>query len=371
MVKDKVAAHTRFWNGEGPSLALIPASQIPLYDLRDYPRRFHDPAGMWEAEIARARQVVDWPTDGIPTVRPNLGVVFVPAIAGQDYQILDNAMPWPGEPLTAEAIRAALEVELEEAELFELARAFYAIHRDSGESESVAPYLADTQGVFDTAHMLYGEETFFDLADPEKAGFVDELMDISYQLYERISLAMKAIIGEETGAMIHGHGTEQGVYFPNAGARLSEDTATLLSPAMIEQAILPSVQRCIDRFDGVFVHYCGRHEALFDQLAAMPGVKAIDLGNPESYDTQRLLEVCAATDTVLYSRVAAEPGEDWRAYTKRLAGLVRDTGARLILRPLVVPDTREQCREMLDLWHEETAVPAPPPPLVERQCGEA
>ena len=370
MVKGKTTAHIRFWNGQGPSLVLIPASQIPLYDLRDYPRRFHDPAAMWESEIARARQVVDWPTDGIPTVRSNLGVVFVPTTAGQGYQILDNAMPWPGESLTAEAIRSALDIVPEQTELFRLASEFYEIHRDSGECDNVAPYLPDTQGVFDMAHMLYGEETFFELADPGRTAFVKELMDISYQLYERVSLAFKTIIGEEAGAMIHGHGTEQGVYFPNAGARLSEDTATLLSPAMIERTILPSIQRCIDRFDGVFVHYCGRHDALFDQLAAMPGVRAIDLGNPESYDTRRLLEVCAATDTVLHSRVAAEPEEDWRAYTKRLAELVRDTGARVILRPLVVPDTREHCQEMLDLWHDETAVQTAPS-LVEREFGEA
>ena len=115
------------------------------------------------------------------------------------------------------------------------------------------------------------------------------------------------------------------------------------------------MQRCIDRFGGVFVHYCGRHQALFDQLAVLPGVKAIDLGNPESYDVRRLMEIGSTTDTVLYSRLAPEGDEDWRAYTERLAGLVADTGARLILRPGLFPDSLQACREMLDLWHERTA----------------
>jgi hypothetical protein len=76
------------------------------------------------------------------------------------------------------------------------------------------------------------------------------------------------------------------------------------------------------------------------------------------YDTRRLFEICAATDTVLYSRVAAEEGEtagnDWEGYVRRLAGHVEQTGARCVLRPLVYPSDREQCAAMQELWHEMT-----------------
>ena len=54
---------------------------------------------MWHSEMRRAEPLIDWPTDGIPTVRLNLGVIFVPAMAGLDYQLPGDAMPWPGEPL--------------------------------------------------------------------------------------------------------------------------------------------------------------------------------------------------------------------------------------------------------------------------------
>ncbi|MHC4620415.1 MAG: hypothetical protein ACYTEQ_21920 [Planctomycetota bacterium] len=87
-------------------------------------------------------------------------------------------------------------------------------------------------------------------------------------------------------------------------------------------------------------------------------MKAIDLGNPESYDTRRLFELCAETGTVLYSRVAPEESEkqekDWQAYVRRLAELVKDTGARCILRPLLFPQGRDECSAMLDLWHKLT-----------------
>jgi hypothetical protein len=135
---------------------------------------------------------------------------------------------------------------------------------------------------------------------------------------------------------------------------MAEDTAILLSPAMIDRFIVPIVRRGAAPFGGTFVHFCGKHLPLLDRMCRMPEVCAIDLGNPEMYDTRTVLEHCAATGTVLYSRLAANPGEDWQQYVRRLAGLVHQTGARVMLRPVVFPEDRAQCAAMRDLWHELT-----------------
>jgi hypothetical protein len=107
------------------------------------------------------------------------------------------------------------------------------------------------------------------------------------------------------------------------------------------------------------MHYCGKHEYFFERLCRCETVKAIDLGNPESYDTRRLFELCAETNTVLYSRIASGQEEksrrNWQGYLRRLAALLRQTGARLILRPLIFPQSRDDCAAMLELWHELTA----------------
>ena len=353
-MEQKKRRHTDFWQGRGPSLILIPPhGDARQYDLTDYPRRFEDPRTMWEAEIARARQVPDWPTDGIPTVRPNLGVIVASALAGQDYHVEPNAMPWPGKPLLEETIRDAVPANPDACVVLQKAAAFYRVHREEG-SGAIAGYLADTQGVFDIAHLLRGDHLFIDMADPEKEKRVHELLTIAFELYRTASDALKAALGEPDDCMIHGHATPQGIYFPHAGVRTAEDTATLLSPNMITQFVLPYVKKCAEPYNGLFVHYCGYHEHLFRQLAELPEVKAIDLGNPEKYDLEKLLRCSAETRTVLYSRVAAEPEEDWRSYIKRIGRLVRDTGARVALRPTVFPQTHSECRDMLDTWHEET-----------------
>lgn len=350
--RERIEAHRRFWNGEGPSLILIPTSQMAQYDTEGYRARFENPPLMWEAEMRRARPVVDWPTDGVPTVRPNLGVVFVPGVAGLGYAVRDGQMPWPGKPMGREAVRAIKEADVVRAPLMRRAEQFYAIHRASGEGDVVA-YLPDTQGVFDIAHMLYGTDILYDLVDDPP--WVHELMEIALDLYLRVSLQLKAVLGEPLAEMVHGHGTQQGVYFPHAGARVSEDTATLLSPTMIEKFLLPCIERAAAPFGGCFAHYCGRHEFLHEALSRLSGVRAIDLGNSEMYECRWIMEQCAQAGTVLYSRVAAQEGEDWVAYTRRIAGLVRQTGARCILRPMVFPDTLEECAAMRDLWHELTS----------------
>ncbi len=320
--------------------------------MAGYQERFHNPRLMWAHEMERACSGIDWPTDGIPCVRPNLGVVFIPVTMGQTYEIREEQMPWPGAHLSYDAIQRGAQIDLIRSFTMRLAKEFYSAHEKSGDA-ATCPYLPDTQGVLDLAHILAGDELLhMVLLEPE---WVDELMEVVLERYVEVTLAIKALIGEPEGEMVHAHGTPQGVYFPHAGVRLSEDSATLLSPQLIERFVLPAIERVGKRFGGVFVHYCGRHEALFDMLCRMACVRAIDLGNPEFYDSRWLMEICASTETALYSRLAAQDGEEWEAYTRRLGGLVRETGARCILRPLVFPESRQACAEMLHLWHELTA----------------
>jgi hypothetical protein len=352
-LNDKLELHKRFWRGEGPCLILIPPFREELYDLNDYPARFYDPTLMWKSEIRRAKGVIDWPTDGIPTVRPNLGVITIPAMAGQSFKTPPGSMPWPGMPLTREEIGELSLKDITGSSVFHLISEFYRIHRESGLKE-VYPYLPDTQGVFDIAHLLYGDQIFYDVFDNEEGNWFTELMKISLGLYLKASRELKLLLSEGLNFMVHGHGTEQGVYFPHCGARVSEDTAILLSPEMIQESIIPFIKMSVDPFEGGFLHFCGHHPTIFSQFSELPEIKAIDMGNPEKYETKWVFERCAETNTVLYSRIAGNPGESWREYTKRIGELVSQTGARVILRPRVFPDTREECREMLEMWHEMT-----------------
>ena len=351
---EKIQRHTRFWSGEGPSLILVGGGDTTVYDTDHYDLRFADPRLMWQTEVRRARAAADWPTDGIPTVRPNLGVVFLPAVAGQGYEVKPDQMPWPGQPLTADRIREARGVDVAAAEVMRKAQEFYRIHAASGEVE-VAAYHPDTQGVFDVAHLLWGDRIFLAMAgEQDEQAWVLELMEICLDLYVRVTRRVKELLGEEPGTMIHGHGTGQGVYFPHAGVRISEDTPTLLSPQMIEHFVMPFIERSIEPFGGGFAHFCGGHRSFFELLCRLPLVRAIDLGNPEMYDLSWLLGRCAESATVLYSRLPAEEGESCQAYVRRIGRAVKAAGARCILRATCEPRDREEAQAMVASWREMT-----------------
>ncbi len=345
--------HQAFWRGEGPSLIFIPASNGELYDTDGYRERFYAPEKMWQSEMRRAEAVVDWPSDGIPTVRPNLGTTFVPGIMGQDYKVQDGSMPWHGAPLSADSIRAARDVDVSQTQLMQLAAQFYEVHRQH-QPAGIAAYQADTQSVLNVAHLLYGNEIFYEILDDTKAAWIDELFAICLEVILRTAGEVKRLLGEQRTSMIHGHGCPEGLYFPEAGIRLCEDTATLLSPAAIERLVLPTVEKAAAEFGGIFLHYCGKHARLFEMLTAMSCVKAIDLGNPESYDTRWLLQRCEETGTVLHSRLPAEPDESWEDYVRRLGNLVHETGARVVLRATLRPESQPEAQAMCDLWHELT-----------------
>jgi hypothetical protein len=304
---------------------------------------------MWESEIERAQPVLEWPTDGIPAVRPNLGTIFIPAIAGQEFIISDGQMPWPGRHFSIEQITSINKIDLNTAKLMELAERFYEIHKTEGSGE-ICSYLADTQGIFDILHLLRGDELFYELAD--KKNLMKELLNILTDLYIKVSQRLKMSIGENANSMIHGHGTQQGLFFPDAGVRLSEDTPTLLSPAMIDEFVLPYMEKAAKPFGGAFVHFCGKHEYLYDKILECHFVKAIDLGNPEMYDTRRLLKKCAETNTVFYGKLAENENESWQEYIKRIAEVVKDTGAKCVLRPTIFPTNFDECKEMYNMWRQ-------------------
>jgi hypothetical protein len=350
-IEAKLAAHREFWGGRGPSLILAPASQAPQYDTENYAERFANPQRMWEAEMRRARAVCTWPTDGVPTVRPNLGVVFIPGACGQEYEIRDGQMPWVGRPLDRDEIRRLPGRDLESSGLMRLAARFYEVHH-AARDWCVLAYQPDTQGIFSLAHLFYGDRIFTDAA--EDPSWVHELLEITLEIHTRVVRLVKEWLGEPDHAMPHGHSFPQGVFFPNAGVRISEDTATMISPPMVKEFVLPYTERAAAAFGGCFVHYCGRHQYLFEELCRMECVRAIDLGNPELYDTRRLLRACGETGTVLFSPLAAEPNERWPEYLRRIAALARETGARLILRPVIFPESEEEASAMVELWHALT-----------------
>ena len=343
MIENKLQLHRQLWEkGRNLIFQENPAAKPHGFTYRE---TYDSPEKMWQTEITNTLVCDNYPTDGIPTVRPNLGVVFIPAIAGQTVRFLnDKDMPWPGEHLSKDQIRQIPELDIN-VDLMRKAIEFYAFAAKG----SPALYHPDTQGPFDIAHIIYGDQIMFDFYDDPQ--WVEELLGICTDLIIRVTDKLKELIGVPDNSMIHGHGTPQGLYFPGAGCRSSHDSDTLMSSEQIEQFSLPFLRRLAKRYSGAFIHYCGKHEELFKMLCSEQLVKAIDLGNPESYDLDFLMRTCAETDTVLYSRLPVMEQESGYDYVTRIARKAKDFGTRLVLRSRHLSESRDEAQELYEIFH--------------------
>jgi len=288
-------------------------------------------------------------SDAQPTVRPNLGVGFLASIFGLDQEIFPDKMPWLKAHLSKKDI-SELELPPDISSLGLLPRALEMLSFFKEELSPFAqPYIADTQGPFDLAHLIRGDEIFLDLYDDPS--FVHHLMRLSTDAYIKASLLMKERIAEPFDGGFHA-----AVAMAGCGVRSCEDTTTLISPGAIEEFVLPYLDEALKVFGGGWVHYCGKNDFLFDALLQMPSVRAINFGNPEMHSYESFMPKIIAADKIYMGSVPKKPGESLKGYFRRIIEPLDGERRGLIL---ITPgggeedgQIKESPREVVEAWRE-------------------
>lgn len=282
------------------------------YSLKE---QFYDPEKMLYGhleEILRAAPL----SRGAPlTMRPNFGTVFVPAAFGARYEVFPDVYPWITGHFSQDDIPRLQEADVLASPIFIRCVEYIRFFKETLPGW-IHVYQPDTQGPFDIAHLLLGNDLFYLLTDDPDAAHA--LLRAATRGYCEITRAVKEALGEKTNEMYHGHALSSGIYMKNGGARVSEDTPTLLSPAMIDEFVLPYDEQALAAFGGGFIHFCGKHEYLLEKFAALPLNRAINLGNPEMYDFRWVMNALRRNGRAYFGHWPKEPGEDARAYVKRM-----------------------------------------------------
>lgn len=318
---------------------------IPQCDLHE---QFYSAEAMLVEHLRRIVVAASVPDDGQLCIRANLGVVFLPSVFGLEPEVPHEVMPRFRQHLSKEDIRAlTLPAEISRCEM--VARAIDYIHYfQSVLGEKVHVYMPDTQGVFDIAHLLSGDSLFYELYDAP--AFAHHLLELCLQAYLRVTLALKAVLGEALESGYHGHGMVSGLYMSQGGARVSEDTPTLLCPEHIEEFVVPYIVRALEAFGGGFVHYCGRNDHLFQALLELDQVRGINLGNPEKHEPREYVRALVDRDKFYFGswpRMQGEPIED---YLRRMIDLTasRRKGLIFLLTPRQLG--ADSAEEAVHLW---------------------
>ena len=319
------------------------------YNLKE---QFYDPEKMLHAHLEEILRTCQSAHGAPLMLRPNFGTIFVPAAFGAGYDVLPDAYPWVTGHFSQEDIPRLEEADLLGSEMMQRALEYIRYFR-SMLPEWIHVYQPDTQGPFDIAHLLLGNDIFYLLLDdPDEA---HRLMRIATDGYCRITRALKEALSEPEGEMYHGHALARGIYMRNGGTRVSEDTPTLLSPEMIDEFVLPYDEQALAQFGGGFIHFCGRHEYLLEKFAGMKGCRALNLGNPEMYDFDWVMRVIRENGCVYFGHWPRREGEDANAYIERMyaASLGGKRHLLLHVNEDLFPGTSEE--DFFSLWHRRAA----------------
>jgi len=361
-LRPKLRFFEEFWQGRGPYPILFAQPHLArgrAYQSHDLVAQHESEEKHLEERLLEIEPHLDLVDDGIPTIRSDLGTTLLPSGLGLDIAVQPELHPWLTEHLSAEQF-LALPDPLRAEDLLrnevELARRFYHLFFDRKRlgriAETVVPYVPETEGVFDLSHLVIGTDIFLLLADRPELGH--RIQQKSLQLYLAGTRYFKELLGEAPHAMVHGHGMPGGVWFPGTGARISEDSCTLLSTAMLREFCLPYIRKAAGPFGRLFMHFCGFHPDFLELVCRMSEISTVNLGNPELYDLEEVFALCGETGTVYFGHLPRQEGEDTGVFLRRVAALCRKHRARMILVCDVQPAGREEKAALVREWHRLT-----------------
>lgn len=343
-----------FWNGTGPFPLIFASPHLAKgqnYIEHNLVSQHSSVDALLAESLLEADRNRGLLGDGIPTIRADLGTTLLPSGLGLPIQVGPNQHPWLTDHFSAADYAQASLTAWETTGEIPLATEFYRAVTSS-ESAALRPYVPDTQGVFDLSHLCIGTNLFLAMADDP--ALIHRIQTKSLELFMKATRYFKNLIGEAPGSMLHGHGMPGGVWFPDTGARISEDSCTLISDEMIEVFALPYIRKAAEPFRRLFMHFCGRHEGFLHSVCGTEEISTINLGNPEMYDLDALLRLCGRSDTVYFGHLPQKAGDDAAAHLERIAAQAKQYDARVILVLPEAPESQEERAALLQLWHRLT-----------------
>jgi hypothetical protein len=266
----------------------------------------------WHRDYHASRQaVVDF---DMPNIKPNLGIGTLAWAMGCGLRVNDEADPWINSLITNDKLERVYEIEPPDP----------ANNPVFGRVKSRINYLQEHGGMplrlvnvaspLVTASMIWDYTQFF-IAMMTHPNEVHHLMGLITQAtidYVRLQL--------ETIKNLHTMGHEVLVVPREAGLRVSDDTAALMSPDLYREFGVRYNAILAEEFGGIVVHSCGECKHIVPAILETPGLKGLDLTMPQNTSWEPIKQ--AAGKVVLslrhYFWDHVEQKVDPLAYTQKL-----------------------------------------------------
>jgi hypothetical protein len=257
--ENAVVMQERVWLGEEVELQPLLLSrrsdesidqEIPLYDFEEI---HYDKQKMFASQLKASMSAALGGAQAVPSVRANMGCGIFATFFGVKQELFKDKMPWVQQYLSKEEIARMEPSDLKLSDDFKMGLEHMVYMAKYLEGTGYKVYPMDLQGPFSIAHLVYGDEIFYDLYDDP--AFVHHLLELSCQA---IFLGMEACLKVIPNSDKHlAHYNNLIIPRSMGGIKVSEDTSTLLSKEHILEFVIPYLRIVLTRFGGGYVHYCG------------------------------------------------------------------------------------------------------------------
>ena len=326
-----------------PQNISVPGS---TYDMEE---QFYDKKKMLYGHLEEIADCAQNAFDAPICIRPNFGTIFIPAMFGLKYKVPKDTFAWLTSRLSKEEIRKFNFPNLDKIDIFKKAIEYIKFFKKTL-PEWIHVYLPDTLGPFEIAHAVYGDNLFYDIYDDPN--FIHYLLELCTDIYIQVTERLKKIIGEEKKSCYHGHALSRGIYMRNGGTRISEDSATLISPKHIDEFVIPYDEKALGAFGGGFVHFCGKNDYLLESFLKLDEVRAVNLGNPEMYDFEITMQKFIDYRKCCFGLWPRQDGENLEKYIRRMKNATAGGERGLLLHFSEVMFSEYSCQDILQKWEE-------------------
>ncbi len=253
---------------------LSPDKAMPMFIINtpvkthDWEDKLFNVEAMFTDELKIIKAHADIEDDRVPATRVNFGTAQIAAAFGCEMYIPPNNLPCAKTHVLHDINDAVKMVKPAKnagwyKRLFEFSE-FYMENLPEG----VEIQLPDTQGTFNNAHLIRGNDIIFDFYDyPQQLEyFLDFITDYLIELIKNLAPYTTNRDGWffDWGSLWKGNG------------RISNCTVHLISPGMYRDFVLERDVRFLEGIGGGRIHYCGSYPEVIDSFIHLPPVTGFD-----------------------------------------------------------------------------------------------
>jgi len=282
---------------------------------------------------------------GIPNIKPNQGIGIIASAFGCEYIINDEADPWIKPLIREENVNDVYKLEVPDPVNHPIyKRAYNRI--EFLQSHSDLPLrMVNVPSPLVTSSLIWDYTSFIEatMIYPKEV----------HALMEKVTAATIDYIREQLrhikNLFTMGH---EMLYIPkDLGVRISDDTATLMSPNLYREFGVKYNSMISRAFGGIVVHSCGDVQNVVEQMMEIEGLRGLDFTIPQNPNWEVIRKAAVGKTALNLRHYYWDHGKDAQVDLARYSRKIIDFFGRKGIFIQTSTPTSEEARDLGDMLH--------------------